>query len=435
MAAPRTIPTSRFSRLVKLGSLATGVATNMLVDGTKSTLSGKGWDNKALLLQPKNIEKLASQLSHLRGAAMKLGQLLSMDAGDLLTPELAKLLALLRSDANPMPHKQLVKVLKTQWGNDWLGRFSHIELRPFAAASIGQVHLAYKENGEKLAIKIQYPGIAKSVVSDVDNVVTLLTLSKLLPKDMPIETLISEAKLQLLAEADYHLEASYLSRYKQHLENNPHFLVPSVYPEHSTAQILTMAYIEAQPIDSELTMSKNQKNIVAKHLIDLFFREMFEFKLIQTDPNFANFHYQTDTQKIVLFDFGATREISTELSQAYLALFKAGSENSREGILLAASRIGYFKDDIADDYKNKVIDLFLMACEPLRFDGEFDFEHSDLALKIKNAGLELSMQSQHWHTPPVDALFIHRKLAGLYLIASRLGAKVDVKTLFNRYYN
>lgn len=287
MAAPRTIPTSRFSRLVKLGSLATGVATNMLVDGTKSTLSGKGWDNKALLLQPKNIEKLASQLSHLRGAVMKLGQLLSMDAGDLLTPELAKLLALLRSDANPMPHKQLVKVLKTQWGNDWLGRFSHIELRPFAAASIGQVHLAYKENGEKLAIKIQYPGIAKSVVSDVDNVVTLLTLSKLLPKDMPIETLVSEAKLQLLAEADYHLEASYLSRYKQHLENNPHFLVPSVYPEHSTAQILTMAYIEAQPIDSELAMSKNQKNIVAKHLIDLFFREMFEFKLIQTDANFC----------------------------------------------------------------------------------------------------------------------------------------------------
>lgn len=150
---------------------------------------------------------------------------------------------------------------------------------------------------------------------------------------------------------------------------------------------------------------------------------------------FANFHYQTDTQKIVLFDFGATREISTELSQAYLALFKAGSENSREGILLAASRIGYFKDDIADDYKNKVIDLFLMACEPLRFGGEFDFEHSDLALKIKNAGLQLSMQSQHWHTPPVDALFIHRKLAGLYLIASRLGAKVDVKTRFNRYYN
>ena len=433
MAAPRTVPTSRLSRFAKLGSLATGVATNMLVDGAKSALTGKGWDNKSLLLQPKNIEKLATQLSHLRGAAMKLGQLLSMDAGDLLSPELAQLLALLRSDANPMPHKQLVEVLKEQWGDEWLARFSHIELRPFAAASIGQVHLAYKENGEQLAVKIQYPGIAKSVVSDVDNVISLLTISRLLPKDLNIKPLINEAKAQLLAEADYKREAQYLIRYKNALATNPHFKVPNVYPEHSTQQVLTMEYIKAEPIESITELPDSQKSFVAEQLIDLFFKEMFEFKLIQTDPNFANFHYQLDTQKIVLFDFGATREISTELSLAYLALFEAGSENNREGVLKAASHIGYFKNDLVDEYKNNVIDLFLMACEPLKAEGEFDFKNSELALKIKNAGLALSAQSQQWHTPPVDALFIHRKLAGLYLIAARLGAKIDVKTLFKHY--
>ncbi|MBH0057890.1 AarF/ABC1/UbiB kinase family protein [Pseudoalteromonas sp. SWXJZ94C] len=433
MAAPRTVPTSRLSRFAKLGSLATGVATNMLVDGAKSALTGKGWDNKSLLLQPKNIEKLATQLSHLRGAAMKLGQLLSMDAGDLLSPELAQLLALLRSDANPMPHKQLVEVLKEQWGDEWLARFSHIELRPFAAASIGQVHLAYKENGDQLAVKIQYPGIAKSVVSDVDNVISLLTISRLLPKDLNIKPLISEAKAQLLAEADYKREAQYLIRYKNALATNPHFKVPNVYPEHSTQQVLTMEYIKAEPIENITKLPDSQKSFVAEQLIDLFFKEMFEFKLIQTDPNFANFHYQLDTQKIVLFDFGATREISTELSRAYLALFKAGSENNREGVLKAASNIGYFKNDLVDEYKNNVIDLFLMACEPLRAEGEFDFKNSELALKIKNAGLALSGQSQQWHTPPVDALFIHRKLAGLYLIAARLGAKIDVKMLFQHY--
>ena len=433
MAAPRTVPTSRLSRFAKLGSLATGVATNMLVDGAKSALTGKGWDNKSLLLQPKNIEKLAIQLSHLRGAAMKLGQLLSMDAGDLLSPELAQLLALLRSDANPMPHKQLVEVLKEQWGDEWLARFSHIELRPFAAASIGQVHLAYKENGDQLAVKIQYPSIEKSVVSDVDNVISLLTISRLLPKDLNIKPLISEAKAQLLAEADYKREAQYLIRYKNALATNPHFKVPNVYPEHSTQQVLTMEYIKAEPIESITELPDSQKSFVAEQLIDLFFKEMFEFKLIQTDPNFANFHYQLDTQKIVLFDFGATREISTELSLAYLALFKAGSENNREGVLKAASDIGYFKNDLVDEYKNNVIDLFLMACEPLRAEGKFDFKNSELALKIKNAGLALSGQSQQWHTPPVDALFIHRKLAGLYLIAARLGAKIDVKTLFQHY--
>lgn len=433
MAAPRNVPTSRLSRFAKLGSLATGVAGNMLVDGAKSALTGKGWDNKRLLLQPKNIEKLAVQLSHLRGAAMKLGQLLSMDAGDLLSPELAQLLALLRSDANPMPHKQLVEVLKEQWGDDWLSRFSHIELRPFAAASIGQVHLAYQENGDKLAVKVQYPGIAKSVESDVDNVITLLTLSRLLPKDLDIKPLMNEAKAQLLAEADYLREADYLIRYKNALNGNAHFKVPDVYTSHSTQQVLTMEYVNAEPIESITEQPQSQRSFVAEQLINLFFKEMFEFKLIQTDPNFANFHYQTETQKIVLFDFGATREISTELSSAYLALFKAGSDNSREGVLKAASQIGYFKDDIMDNYKNNVIDLFLMACEPLRHDGEFDFKHSELALKIKDAGLALSAQSQQWHTPPVDALFIHRKLAGLYLIAARLGAKIDVRALFSHF--
>ena len=433
MAAPRNVPTSRLSRFAKLGSLATGVAGNMLVDGAKSALTGKGWDNKRLLLQPKNIEKLAVQLSHLRGAAMKLGQLLSMDAGDLLSPELAQLLALLRSDANPMPHKQLVEVLKEQWGDDWLSRFSHIELRPFAAASIGQVHLAYQENGEKLAVKVQYPGIAKSVESDVDNVITLLTLSRLLPKDLDIKPLVNEAKAQLLAEADYLREADYLIRYKNALNGNTYFKVPDVYTSHSTQQVLTMEYVNAEPIESITEQPQSQRSFVAEQLINLFFKEMFEFKLIQTDPNFANFHYQTETQKIVLFDFGATREISTELSSAYLALFKAGSDNSREGVLKAASQIGYFKDDIIDNYKNNVIDLFLMACEPLRHDGEFDFKHSELALKIKDAGLALSAQSQQWHTPPVDALFIHRKLAGLYLIAARLGAKIDVRALFSHF--
>ncbi|MCK8115951.1 AarF/ABC1/UbiB kinase family protein [Pseudoalteromonas sp. 2CM37A] len=433
MAASRSIPTSRLSRFAKLGSLAGGVATNMLIDGTKSALSGNGWNNKALLLQPKNIEKLAVQLAHLRGAAMKLGQLLSMDAGELLSPELTQLLALLRADANPMPHNQLVKVLKSEWGENWLNRFSHIELRPFAAASIGQVHLAYQENGEKLAVKIQYPGIAQSVHSDVDNVIALLNIARLIPKELDIQPLINEAKAQLLAEADYEREAHYLNRYGELLSQHVNFKVPKVYGVHNTKRILAMEYVQATPIEALSNLPQGEQNNIAARLIDLFFKEMFEFKLIQTDPNFANFHYQTQSKQIVLFDFGATREISSKLSKAYLSLFIAGTENNRAGVLSAAREIGYFKDTLLDSYKSHVIDLFLMACEPLRTTGEFDFKNSPLATNIKNAGLELSAQSQQWHTPPVDALFIHRKLAGLYLIAAKLNAKIDINALFKPY--
>ena len=250
---------------------------------------------------------------------------------------------------------------------------------------------------------------------------------------MDIKPLVEEAKAQLLAEADYTLEAQYLVRYKNLLSTNTHFKVPNVYVEHSTSQVLTMEYVDAKPIESICDLPAAERCFVAEQLIDLFFKEMFEFKLIQTDPNFANYHYQPESQKIVLFDFGATREITSPLSDAYLVLFKAGSNNDREGVLNAATAIGYFKDALKDDYKERVIDLFLMACEPLRYNGEFDFKNSELASNIKDAGLQLSAQSQQWHTPPVDALFIHRKLAGLYLIAARLEAKINIKALFSHY--
>lgn len=433
MTKERAIPTSRFSRFAKLGSMAGKVAGNMLVSGAKGALKGESWNNKNLLLQPKNIEHLARQLAHLRGAAMKLGQLLSMDAGDLLSPELAKLLAMLRADANPMPHKQLIGVLKTQWGDNWIDTLSHIELRPFAAASIGQVHHAVTEQGNKLAVKIQYPGIAQSVQSDVDNVMTLLTLSRLLPKDLDIKPLVAEAKKQLLAEADYQLEGSYLQSFGSLLANEPRYIVPALYEQYSTKQILAMEYVEAQPIEELDSLTQAQRDHIASDFISLFFHELFDFKLMQTDPNFANFQYQIASERIVLLDFGATREVPDKLSDGYRALLSAASNNDRQSAFSAAVAIGYFQDDIVDSYKNNVLDLFMLACEPLRSEQAYDFGSSDLAMRLKNAGMAMSTDAQQWHTPPVDALFIHRKLAGLYLIAAKLQAKVNVKQLFQVY--
>ena len=142
----KSVPTSRLARAARLGSLAGKVASNMLFEGTKAWATGKQTSRQELLLKPKNIQRFAEQLANLRGAAMKLGQLLSMDSGELLTPELSAILARLRSEATPMPQKQLVKVMREHWGDAWLEQLSHFELRPFAAASIGQVHIAYRES-------------------------------------------------------------------------------------------------------------------------------------------------------------------------------------------------------------------------------------------------------------------------------------------------
>lgn len=427
----RRVPSSRLSRLAHFGGLAGKVASNVMIAGARQALSGQKASRSELLLQPGNIQAVADKLSHLRGAAMKLGQLLSMDAGELLPAELAALLERLRADAAPMPHKQLVATFEKELGSGWLDKFSHLDLNSFARASIGQVHKATSEQGQALAIKVQYPGVADSIHSDVDNVVSLIKLSGLLPKTLNITPLVEEAKVQLLAETDYLQEANSLAAFAKALAGNPHFKVPHSYPALSTQHLLTMEFVEGKPLEDMVSLPQNTRDELAFRLIELFFTEMFELGMIQTDPNLANYQYNPDTGQIILLDFGATRVISPALSQSYKALLLAGAEGNLQALKQAACEIGYFSQDIDPAYQQAVLSLFELAISPLRAEAPFDFAASGLAKQISEQGRQLSMQSRQWHTPPVDALFIHRKLAGLYLIAARLKARVDLRPLLS----
>ncbi|MGB7503246.1 MAG: AarF/UbiB family protein, partial [Azonexus sp.] len=187
------VPGNRWSRLARLGGLASCVAGGMLAEGVRQFAKGKRPSVGGLLLTPGNARRVADQLARLRGAAMKVGQLISMDAGDLLPAELGEILARLRSDAHPMPMSQLVAVLNTHWGEGWDRHFERFSFTPMAAASIGQVHAALTRDGRHLAIKVQYPSVRQSIDSDVDNVATLLRISGLLPKSLNIDPLLEEA--------------------------------------------------------------------------------------------------------------------------------------------------------------------------------------------------------------------------------------------------
>ncbi|OCQ21451.1 ubiquinol-cytochrome C reductase [Pseudoalteromonas luteoviolacea] len=429
----KKVPSSRVSRLAHLGGLAGKVASNVVLGGAKQVLSGKPVTRKGLLLQPKNIHAVADKLAHLRGAAMKLGQLLSMDAGDLLPPELSSLLEKLRADAQPMPHKQLIALLEDNWGPNWLDKFSHIELRSFARASIGQVHEATTESGKKLALKIQYPGVANSIDSDVDNVAMLIKLSGLMPKQVALEPLMHEAKKQLLVETNYQVEGQRLIEFADGLSQYPQFKVPQFLPEYSTDNILAMEYVNGQPLDDFAGSNFELRCNIASDLILLFFIEMFELQAIQSDPNLANYLFDEQQQQLVLLDFGASRSIQKSLASGYWKLLKAGVDNNRALMVQAVQQIGYFGEEIDEAYQEVVLELFFMATEPLRAPQPYDFGTSDIAVRIRDKGMSLSTREGEWHTPPVDALFIHRKLAGLYLIAARLGAKVNVADLFARF--
>ena len=429
------VPTSRLSRLSKMGGLASRLAGNVLLEGAKQLSQGKSPSMQQLMMTPKNIGHVADKLSQLRGAAMKVGQMLSMDAGDLVPPELAEILAKLRSDAKAMPHRQLTQLLVQHWGRDWLAPFAQFELRPFAAASIGQVHLAYLDTGEKLAIKIQYPGIRDSIDSDIDNVASLLKVSRLIPANVKLDTLLAEAKAQLHNEADYQFEAQQIALYQQQLGDNPHFIVPKVYPQLSNNSILCMQFVEGVAIEAVAQYPQDVRDKVASALMELCFKELFCFQLVQSDPNFANFQYQADRQKIVLLDFGATRTISDTLSQGYMQLMQGAIADDKQQMSNAAQQIGFFQDAIDPQQKQLIIDIFYQACEPLRTQGAYDFGASDLAKRITQAGKAMSTQQNEWHTPPTDAIFIHRKLAGMYLLAAKLNANINVHALFNQVVN
>lgn len=426
---PSAVPGGRWSRLARLGTLAGGVAGNMLAEGARQFAQGKRPQLHQLLLTPANARRVADQLAQLRGAAMKVGQLLSMDAGELLPPELADILSRLRADAIPMPMSQVVNALNANWGDGWDRHFEQFSFTPTAAASIGQVHFGRRKDGRNIAVKIQYPGIRRSIDSDVDNVATLLRMSGLLPKSLDIKPLLDEAKKQLHDEADYRREGASMMQFASLLTGADEFMVPEMHADLTTESVLAMTRLDGVALESLGHLPQGERDRLVSRLFHLLFREIFEFRLIQTDPNFANYRYASTSQQLILLDFGATRAYSARLVESYRQLMGSAMRNDRPGMNDAAEAIGYFQQDIKEGQRQAVLDIFALACEPLGHIGAYDFGRSDLGVRIRDAGMVLGRDREFWHTPPADALFLHRKLGGLYLLAAKLKARVNVNHL------
>ena len=438
----RAVPSSRLSRIGRLGSLAGRIAGNVVSQGAGQLLRGEKPALSSLLLTPKNISNIADQLASMRGAAMKLGQLISMDAGDFLPEELAVILGRLRDDADPMPKDQLIATLNQSWGEKWQDDLLYFSFAPIAAASIGQVHKVITMDGRMLAVKVQYPGVKKSIDSDVDNVATLIKLTGLVPKSLDINPLLHEAKAQLHQEADYVREADMLNRYRALVEStdiqskgNNAFVIPQTFAPLTTSTVLAMDFIEAQDLDALLNEPQDVRDAVMTALMTLFFNEIFHFKLLQSDPNLANYQFKPDTKEIVLLDFGATRDVPDAISAQYQALLNSAAANDRAMMQQAAFRIGLIDESHSQTQVDAVINIGMEACEAVRCEGAYDFGQSDLIARLHEKGMALTMEHNFWHTPPVDALFIHRKLGGLFLLAKRLKAKVDMRKAAGTWLN
>ena len=425
----KAIPTSRLDRFSRVARIAGGVAGGMLAEGTRQLRAGKRPKARDMLMTPSNARRVADQLATMRGAAMKVGQMLSMDTGEFLPRELADILARLRSDAHYMPPRQLQQVMCEAYGDDWESVFYGFEMKPLAAASIGQVHRATSPDGEPIVLKVQYPGVVASIDSDVDNIASLLKISGLLPGELDIKPLLEEAKQQLKDEADYCKEAAFLQAFGASLQEDNRFIVPHAIAKLVRPTVLPMTYVSGEPIDAIIDLPQAERDRVVSALLELMLRELFELRLVQTDPNFANYQYRRKTGEIVLLDFGATRRFKAAFVNGYKRLASASIAGDRERLAAAAEKLGYAVGEAGSEYRALLQELFLLALEPLREDRVYDFAASDMAREMSALAEEVSAYRDFWQAPPTDAVYFHRKLGGMFMLASRLKARVNVHQL------
>ncbi len=425
----RAVPPGRIARFGTFGRLVGGVASGMAAEGARRLTSGEPINPRDLILTPGNVKRMTDRLSHLRGAAMKMGQMISMDAGDFLPAELSEILARLRDQANFMPTKQLDSVLKAEWGNDWRRQFKWFNPRPIAAASIGQVHKAMTRDGEELAIKVQYPGVAKSIDSDVDNVMTLLKVAGFAPPELEIEKLLAVAKQQLHEEADYAREGEQMELYRKMLEGEQGFVVPRLHEGLTRGSILAMSFEEGVSIERLDQETEERRDEVMTRLMHLVARELFEFGVMQTDPNFANYRFRPDTGDIVLLDFGACRPVDSGVANGYRKMLNAGLEGDRDKVIEATIESGFMMPIVAERHPERVGRMVDIVIGEMREDRPFDFGDRAFVPLLREEGWEIAQDKQTWAFPPIETLFVQRKVSGTALLGARLKAKVNVRRM------
>jgi aarF domain-containing kinase len=428
------VPEGRGRRLLHFGRAVGEMAAGAAAEGVSRWARGERPGLGALMLSPGNAQRLAERLSQMRGAVMKVGQLMSMDGHGVLPPQVAELLGGLRDRAHVMPATQLAQVLEREYGAQWHKRFRRFSFEPVAAASIGQVHRAETHEGQVLALKIQYPGVRRSIASDVANLGLLARMPGVMPPGMDLEAvgaLLTRIREQLEHETDYRAEARAAEDYRQALGPDPVLTVPAVVPEHCTDHILASEFFDGVPVDrmAHPETPQAQRDHVALTLSRLAVHEFFRMRLVQTDPNYGNFLVNPGSGRIALIDFGAAERVSEQRVEQLRALGRLRDDDVAR-ITEASDTAGFTHPQDPPAQRDGVIALMRLGGEPLRHVGPYDFGVSTLFARSFEQGRAQFLGAGYARTPPPDLLFLQRKFAGTFMLCTRLRARVDLADVF-----
>eukprot|EP01006_Ploeotia_vitrea_P037359 TRINITY_DN66123_c5_g2_i1.p2 TRINITY_DN66123_c5_g2~~TRINITY_DN66123_c5_g2_i1.p2 ORF type:complete len:574 (-),score=284.34 TRINITY_DN66123_c5_g2_i1:86-1807(-) len=390
---------------------------------------------RSAVISEANAERLAAGLCRMRGAALKLGQILSIQDESIIPAQLAAILQRVRDGADVMPERQMNKVLSAELGRDWKSLVKEFDPNPIAAASIGQVHRAVLHDGRTVAMKIQYPGVSRSIASDLSNLKRLIQLIDFVPKGLYIDDALKAAQEELTLECDYEREAANQKRFRDLVADEPAINVPAVIDELSTKRVLTTEMVRGVPIDrlNHNMVSSDVRNSVASILLRIVLRELFEFRFMQTDPNWSNFLFDPEHRVIHLIDFGSCRDYDKSFVDRYLLMVNACASKDQEGVLSYSRELGFLTGQESKATITAFLDASFIVGEAFASKTPYDFYRGAIAQRLGR--LTDTMLKGRLTPPPKEAYTLHRKLAGAFLTCHKLRATIECRSVFLDTFN
>ena len=438
----RPVPSTRFGRAFGFASLGVGLAAGTVSEAASRLFGAKANNEYSAITSDANADRLASHLCRMRGAALKLGQMLSMQDEALLAPPLARALARVRGSADAMPKYQLDAVLSEELG-EWRKKLKEFDELPFAAASIGQVHRAsigssHLSEGPSLrvALKVQYPGVAESIDSDLNNLTMLVKATGLAPPGLFIDEVIRVGREELRVECDYVREAKNQTRFRElvlsdEVLSGPEckLSVPRIVPELSTKRVLTTEMAPGGTVDKVSNLDQKERNRIGRAILRLTMKELFTWRFMQTDPNWGNFLYDVGTGTTHLIDFGAAREFSKEFVDGYLQIVRSSADKDTDLLMDVSHQMGFLTGEENDIMLEAHKMSGFTVGEPFATDEPYDFGRSGISARLSSHS---SAFLQHRLTPPPPEVYtLHRKLAGAFNLCIKLGSIIPCRDLLD----
>ncbi|KAK7882066.1 hypothetical protein WMY93_028240 [Mugilogobius chulae] len=352
-ARERKVPATRISRLVNFGGLAVGLGIGAIAEVAKQSLGGKNKGEALLdspLLSEANAERIVNTLCKVRGAALKIGQMLSIQDNSFINPQLQKIFERVRQSADFMP-----------------------------------------------AWQMNYPGVAESIHSDINNMMSVLKMSVVLPDGLFADSSLEVLQRELTWECDYKREAKCAKKFRSLLEGDPYFRVPEVVDSLSGSRVLSMELVQGVPLDSCVELDQETRNEICFKILQLCLRELFEFRFMQTDPNWANFFYNAETNNVYLLDFGACRGYDQKFTDDYIEVVHAASIGDRETVLKKSIELKFLTGFEAKAMNEAHVEAVMILGEAFASSEPFDFGNQDTTQRIQSL---IPVMLRHRLTPP-----------------------------------